>query len=375
MEHNLKKMIKILFFLVLLVEPISAIAASHFNRYDVTVEEYCVFLNAVATTDTYGLYDETICSNTGVTQQFEAEVEFQKKSNIVSIERSGSPGYYYYEPIQGCEKLPITCISWFNQARFCNWLENGQPRGLQEKDTTEEGSYTLHGKMSFEEVSEDMLRVNEGSTWHIASEDECCKTSSWMSTDNPLLEYQRHDIGFGVVVSQSAIAKNTVAIHRGNESSPQLHLTSPPSPTANDSIPSSRFSRWKEVAVGLFTLGALVAGLFFLFPEFFFRRGYIFRRRYSIPTNDSRDSIDPNEAFIERLWRSNNRVSLESVESRPSIVGDQRISLGSPSSNSFGSPPFNEYESFPSIVPNTGRKKSIIKRFSDGWRRLSGGVS
>ena len=43
----------------------------------------------------------------------------------------------------GSANKPITIVSWFDAARFCNWLHNGQGSG-----STETGAYTLNGAMS-----------------------------------------------------------------------------------------------------------------------------------------------------------------------------------------------------------------------------------
>ena len=98
---------------------------------NVTVREYCSFLNHVASTDTYGLYDMNMGSD----------------GLVACIERSGTSGHYHYELVkeEGIEKFPITCVSWFSAARFCNWLHNGQPRGDEDLRTTESGAYTLNG--------------------------------------------------------------------------------------------------------------------------------------------------------------------------------------------------------------------------------------
>jgi formylglycine-generating enzyme required for sulfatase activity len=39
----------------------------------------------------------------------------------------------------------VTYVGWFDAARFCNWLHNGQPTGLQVAGTTETGAYALSG--------------------------------------------------------------------------------------------------------------------------------------------------------------------------------------------------------------------------------------
>ena len=77
--------------------------------------EYGVFLNAVAQTeDPHGLYNPKM-----------------------SIERSmseSSPRTFHYSPRQKAARLPVTYVSWFDAARYCNWLHGGQ---------TETGSYNL----------------------------------------------------------------------------------------------------------------------------------------------------------------------------------------------------------------------------------------
>jgi hypothetical protein len=77
------------------------------DKYDVTVGQYTEFLNAVATTDTYGLYNTLMGTNL----------------NIAGISRSGSPGSYTYSVIGNTTKLPITYVSWGDAARFANWLQ------------------------------------------------------------------------------------------------------------------------------------------------------------------------------------------------------------------------------------------------------------
>ena len=97
------------------------------GKYDVTIGQYTAFLNAVARTDTYGLYHTSMATNL----------------NIAGISRSGSPGTYTYSVMDNggsSANRPITYVSWFDAARFANWMQNGQGSG-----STETGAYTLVG--------------------------------------------------------------------------------------------------------------------------------------------------------------------------------------------------------------------------------------
>lgn len=101
------------------------------GKYDVTLDQYTTFLNAVAKTDTFGLYNPAMATDLA----------------IAGIARSGSPGNFSYSVI-GDGNRPVTYVNWFDAARFVNWLSNGQPTGAQGNGTTETGAYILSGTMS-----------------------------------------------------------------------------------------------------------------------------------------------------------------------------------------------------------------------------------
>lgn len=100
------------------------------GKYEVTNSEYAEFLNSIAATDTYGLYDTNM------------------DSSRCGIIRTGSPGNFVYTVRTNWHNKPVLFINWFRAARYCNWLTNGKPSGLQTKETTESGSYNLYGKTS-----------------------------------------------------------------------------------------------------------------------------------------------------------------------------------------------------------------------------------
>ena len=42
--------------------------------------------------------------------------------------------------------MPVFDVTWGDAARFCNWLQNGQPTsGTEGTGTTETGAYTFNG--------------------------------------------------------------------------------------------------------------------------------------------------------------------------------------------------------------------------------------
>ena len=109
--------------------------AYQIGSYHVTIGQYTAFLNAVAQTDTHGLYNSAM------------DTDF----NVAGIARSGaSGGYTYAVKNNGGDSgnRPISYVDWFSAARFSNWIANGQPTGLQTGTTTENGAYALNGATS-----------------------------------------------------------------------------------------------------------------------------------------------------------------------------------------------------------------------------------
>jgi formylglycine-generating enzyme required for sulfatase activity len=145
------------------------------GKYDVTVGQYCQFLNAVAKTDTYGLY------NSGMAADL----------RTISITQSGSPGDYTYA-VTGSYSQGVNCpvfdVSWGDAARFCNWLQNGQPAfpagsSGEVAGSTETGVYTLNGANDIPGLM--AITRNAGAAYFIPSENEWYKAAYYKggSTD------------------------------------------------------------------------------------------------------------------------------------------------------------------------------------------------
>ena len=129
------------------------------GKHEITAEQYTQFLNAVAATDTYALYNPSMWTH----------------EHGCKIERTGSPGSYTYGVAQDWANRPVNFVSFGDAMRFANWLHNGQPTGSQDLTTTEDGSYFLNGKTSDDEL-EGVFREPDA-TWVVPSEDEWYKAA------------------------------------------------------------------------------------------------------------------------------------------------------------------------------------------------------
>ena len=124
--------------------------AYNIGKYEVTAGQYTKFLNAVAATDTYGLY------NTSMGDPYTYQVYG------CNIQRAGNPGSYTYSVDADWADRPVNYISWGDAARFANWTHNGQPTGMQGLATTEDGSYLLNGAISDTELNAIAKAANAG---------------------------------------------------------------------------------------------------------------------------------------------------------------------------------------------------------------------
>jgi hypothetical protein len=112
------------------------------SKYEITVSQYTEFLNSVAASDPNGLY------NTGMVEYFHSP----------GITRSGSSGSFTYSMAAGREDRPLNFVSFYSALRFANWLHNGQPTGIQDDSTTEDGAYTMIAE-DFEQNPQSKLRA------------------------------------------------------------------------------------------------------------------------------------------------------------------------------------------------------------------------
>ncbi len=133
------------------------------GKYEVRSDEYTAFLNAVAATDTYGLWNANMGGS----------------ANSCYIIRSGLSGSYTYavgtkHSVYTADR-PVSYIDLGDAMRFANWMSNGQPTGAEDLSTTEDGSYFLNGAASNTALAA-VVREPDA-TWVVASQDEWYKAA------------------------------------------------------------------------------------------------------------------------------------------------------------------------------------------------------
>ncbi len=153
------------------------------GTYEVTAGQYTEFLNAVAGTDTFGLYNTDMWSN----------------SYGCKIERTGSPGSYSYNVEADWANRPVNYVSYWDSCRFANWLHNDQPTGQPGAGTTETGAYTLDG---YNGQDGREIQRNGGWDWAVTSEDEWYK-AAYHKNDGVTGNYWDYPMGSSVVPNNS----------------------------------------------------------------------------------------------------------------------------------------------------------------------------
>ena len=140
----------------------------------VTNTEYAEFLNAVAKTDSHELYHANMGASRG------------------GITRSGSSGVYAYVVKNNYGNKPVNYVSWFDCARYCNWLHNEKGNG-----STETGAYTL-----VELTGRNAVTKNSGALYYIPNENEWYKAAYYKGGST--------NAGYWTYATQSNVAPTAV---------------------------------------------------------------------------------------------------------------------------------------------------------------------
>jgi formylglycine-generating enzyme len=126
------------------------------GKYEITAGQYTEFLNAKAKSDPYRLYSTNMAN----------------PDNYVwgcNIQRLGNDGSYAYSVASDWVNRPVNYVSFWDAARFTNWLNNGQGNG-----DTETGAYTLNSYNGYDGRA---IARNAGAQWFLPSLDEWYKAA------------------------------------------------------------------------------------------------------------------------------------------------------------------------------------------------------
>jgi uncharacterized repeat protein (TIGR02543 family) len=159
------------------------------GKYEVTNAQYAEFLNAKGQSNANGIYNSDM-SSYGITQ-------------------SGSSGSYSYTATSALANRPVVLVSWFDGARFANWMSNGQGNGDMET-----GAYTLNGATS------GIITANAGAKVYIPSENEWYKAAYYKPAN---ASYSRYPNGQDTITPENgnftSYATTDVGSYSGDASS------------------------------------------------------------------------------------------------------------------------------------------------------------
>ena len=155
------------------------------GKYDVTIAQYVTFLNSVATTNTNAaIVNLWIPEMAGFSPMSPTKLETPGILILRSTNHTTPISYIYSAATNiswgtNSSKRPVCWVTWFDAARFVNWVNNGATNGAD----TETGSYTLTNFQTNGIVSR-----NTNAIWSIPSEDEWSKAAyydPWRNWLNP----------------------------------------------------------------------------------------------------------------------------------------------------------------------------------------------
>lgn len=133
------------------------------SKHEITLEQYAIFLNAVA--------DQEDPSKPWVSDLYDKK-NMEDTTDVIGAlmqrQGSGTAASPYVYSVLADPQRPVPWVTWFNAARFVNWLHNGGQKGSD----TEDGAYTLN-----HQIENTVIRKNPEATWWLPSEDEWYKAA------------------------------------------------------------------------------------------------------------------------------------------------------------------------------------------------------
>jgi YD repeat-containing protein len=139
------------------------------SAFEITNSQYVEFLNAIASTDNNALYNISMSTNPRA-----------------GIERVGSNGSYSYSVRPNMGNKPVNLVSWYDAARYVNWLCNFKPTGSQNATTTEDGAYNLVNPESYPVKNVINPNTDQNISYWIPGEDEWYKAAHYSANQTNL---------------------------------------------------------------------------------------------------------------------------------------------------------------------------------------------
>ena len=191
----------------------------YIGKYEITYQEWCDFINSVASyTISSGIITNidrniaspgTLFGNPDITSDTYNLTNNTFLTKVDYVAPSGFPGSYVFTVQNKYKNKPITNISWLNSLRYCNWLHNGKPSGYQtlnndgstpNTETTEGGSYNLNGVISLSA----MISPNSAAKYRLPTVNEWYKAAFYKNDPSTTgLASSSSDAGYWNYATQS----------------------------------------------------------------------------------------------------------------------------------------------------------------------------
>jgi formylglycine-generating enzyme required for sulfatase activity len=135
------------------------------------------------------------------------------------ISRGGVAGSFTYATKSDMANKPVNFVSWYDAARFANWVQHGQPTGPEGPGTTEDGAYLLLGGTATPSNGLTVTR-DPTSSYFLPSENEWYKAAFFNPGNSQYFLYPTASNAAPVVGN----AIDTVGPTRGNIGNPGTNV-------------------------------------------------------------------------------------------------------------------------------------------------------
>jgi formylglycine-generating enzyme required for sulfatase activity len=160
---------------------------------EVTNAQYVAFLTAVGASNTNGVFNDNMESN-----------------SLGGIQQDGSSGSFTYSVKAGAGNNPVNFVNWFSAARFANWLAGGQQTGSAGIASMEVGSYTLGNA-----TTGSIVPRNPGATFVLPSLNEWYKAGFFNGTTYTTYQTNSNDVPTATLTFTTPNAANLLNVAGG----------------------------------------------------------------------------------------------------------------------------------------------------------------